>query len=99
MLLPTWAFAHGVEVLLTVSILFGSLVLFFLLILAIPLFPAERKRLIAVYLVTIGLTVFLTSLLTYWVHETLVNLLIGLTPVITTVSAYLLMRAKRSVQE
>jgi hypothetical protein len=96
MLWPTCAFAHGVEILLTVSIVVVSPVLFLLLIHFIPLFPAERARLIVVYLVTTGSTFFLTSLLSYWEHETVINWLLVLVPVGATLAAYLQMRARRN---
>jgi hypothetical protein len=95
MLLPTWAFAHGEEVLTTVFLFVGSLLLFFVVVLVIPLPYPEKAVLVAVYLITIGLAGYLTSGLPYRVNMTLINVLIGLTPVITTVSAYLLMWGRR----
>jgi hypothetical protein len=99
LLWPTWAFAHGVEILLTVSIVLVSPILFLLVIHFIPLFPTERARLIVVYLVSIALTYFLTSLLSYWEHETLINWLLVLIPIGATRAAYQRLRAKRNRPE
>lgn len=98
MLLPTWAFAHGEEVLTTVFLFVGSLLLFFVLVLLIPLPYEEKAVLVAVYLTTIGLAVYFTSGLPYRINMTLINMVIGLTPVFTTVSAYLLLWSKRRKQ-
>ena len=98
-LLPTWAFAHGEEVLTTVFLFVGSLLLFFVVVLAVPLPYAEKAVLTVVYLTTIGLATYLTSGWPYRVNMTLINTLIGLAPVLTTVSAYLWMWVRRRKQQ
>lgn len=98
-LLPTWAFAHGEEVLTTVFLFVGSLLLFFVVVLVIPLPYAEKAVLTVVYLTTIGLVTYLTNDWPYRVNMTLINMLTGLAPVLTTVSAYLLMWVRRRKQQ
>jgi hypothetical protein len=98
-LLPIWAFAHGEEVLTTVFLFAGSLLLFFVVVLVIPLPYAEKAVLTVVYLTTIGLVTYLTTGWPYFVNMTLINLLIGLAPILTTVSAYLLMWVRRKQRE
>lgn len=98
-LLPTWAFAHGEEVLTTVFLFAGSLLFFFVVVLVIPLPYAKKAVLTVVYLTTIGLVTYLTNGWPYFVNMTLINLLIGLVPILTTVSAYLLMWVRRKQRE
>jgi hypothetical protein len=95
LLLPLGASAHGEEVLLTAFLLLGSLVLFLVVILVISVPYAEKAILVSVYLVTIGLALFWTNDLPYRPHMTLINLVIGLAPVGTTVGTYFVVRARR----
>jgi len=98
-LLPIWAFAHGEEVLTTISLFIGSLLLFFVVVLVVPLPYAEKAVLTVVYLTTIGLATYLISGWPYRVNMTLINMLIGLAPVLTTVSAYFWMWVRRKKQQ
>ncbi|MBO2033392.1 hypothetical protein J4D99_18505 [Siccationidurans ginsengisoli] len=99
LLLPTLAFAHGEEILLTVAILVISPILFSLVILCIPFVPAERSRVIVVYLVAIALTFFLTSLLPYGTYNTWINWLLVLVPIAAAIAASHRLRAKRNRSE
>lgn len=99
MLLPTWAFAHGEEVLTTAFLFAGSLLLFFVVVLVVPLSYAEKAVLTVVYLTAIGLATYLTSGWPYRVNMTSINMLIGLAPVLTTLSAYLWMWVRRRKQQ
>lgn len=98
-LLPTSAFAHGEGVLTTVFLFVGSLLLFLVVVLVIPLPYAEKAVLTVVYLTTIGLATYSISWWPYRVNITLVNTLVGLAPVLTTVSAYLWMWVRRKKQQ
>jgi hypothetical protein len=98
-LLPTWAFAHGEEVLTTVFLFVGSLLLFFVVVLVIALPYAEKAVLTVVYLTTIGFVTYLTNDWSYRVNMTLINILTGLVPVLTTGAAYLLMWARRKKKQ
>jgi len=102
LLLPMWAFAHGEEVLTTVFLLAGSLLLFLVGVLAVPLPYAEKGVLVAVYLVTLAVATYWANGLPYRINMALINWAIGLAPVLTTVSAALFMWARRkksNVQE
>jgi hypothetical protein len=102
LLMPTWAFAHGEEVLTTVFLFAGSLLLFFVGVLAVPLPYAEKAVLVAVYLLTLAGVTYWASALPYRINTALINWVVGLAPVITTVSAALFMwtrRKKPNVQE
>ncbi|WBA44386.1 hypothetical protein [Hymenobacter canadensis] len=102
LLLPTWAFAHGEEVLTTVFLLAGSLLLFLVGVLAVPVPYAEKAVLVAVYLVTLAVATYWANGLPYRMNIALANWVIGLAPFLTTVSAALLMWARRkkpNVQE
>ena len=84
--------------LLTLLLLVGSLLLFFGVIFALTLPYAEKAILVAVYLVTIGGAMFGTNQVPYQVNMTLINLVLGLAPVATTVATYLVLRARRTKQ-
>jgi hypothetical protein len=98
LLLPLVASAHGEEVLLPFLLLVGSLLLFFVVILALSLPYAEKAILVTVYLITIGGALFWTSSMPYQVNITLINFVIGLAPVGSTVATYLVLRARRKNQ-
>ena len=91
LLLPTWASAHGEEVLTTVFLLAGPLMLFFVAVLAVPLSHAEKAVLVAVYLATVAVATSWANGRPYRVNMALINWVIGLAPVCTTVSAALLL--------
>jgi hypothetical protein len=89
-------------VLTTVFLLAGSLLLFLVVVLGVPLPYAEKAVLVAVYLATLAVATSWTNGLPYRINMALINWVIGLTPVLTTVSAALFMWAKRkksNVQE
>ena len=96
LLLPLVASAHGQEVLLTLLLLVG--LLFFVVILALTLPYAEKAILVVVYLVTLCGAMFGTNQVPYQVNMTLINLVLGLAPVATTVATYLVLRARRTKQ-
>lgn len=95
LLLPTLALAHGEEVLTTVFLFAGSLLVFFVAVLVVPLPYAEKGVLVVVYLLTLGTVTYWTNGLPYPDDMALINWTLGLAPVITTVSAALLMWARR----
>lgn len=102
LLLPAWAFAHGEEVLTTLFLFIGSLVLFFAVMLALPIPYAEKAVLIAIYLVTLAVATFFTMRMPYRINMALINWTIGLAPFGTTVSVGLIQwakRGKKNVQE
>jgi multisubunit Na+/H+ antiporter MnhC subunit len=98
LLLPLVASAHGEEALLPFLLLVGSLLLFLVVILAVYLPYAEKAIVVAVYLVTIGAALFWTTQVPYQGNRTLVNLVIGLALVGSTVATYLVLRARRTKQ-
>ena len=95
LLLPTWAFAHGEEVLTTVFLLAGSLLLFLVGVLTVPLPYAKKVVLTAVYLVTLAGATYWANGLPYRINMALINWVIGLLPVLTTVSTALFVWARR----
>ena len=94
LLLPTWALAHGEEVLTTVFLLAGSLLLFLVGVPTVPLPYAEKTVLVAVYLVTLAGVIYWSDSLPYRINMALINWVIGLVPVLTTVSTALFVWAR-----
>jgi len=95
LLLPTWAFAHGEEMLMTAFLFAGSLLLFLVLLLIVPLPYAEKAVMVTVYLVTIVVIICLANMMPYRIDMALTNWIVGLAPVSTTIFAALLMWARR----
>jgi hypothetical protein len=94
LLLPAWAFAHGEEVLVPFFILVISVIHFLIFILLIKL-PYTTKALLAtVYVVAIFAVIVATNNLPFQENMVLINLLIGGTPVLSVILAYVLFQLK-----
>lgn len=88
LLLPTEAFAHGEEMLETAFLQGASLVLFLLVVLFIRLPYAKRALLVTVYLLMTGLVWGLMAQLPYQANHRMINLLIGVVPIVGVIAAY-----------
>lgn len=95
LLLPTAAYAHGEEILSTFFLILGSLVLFCIVVLLIPIAYTEKAVLVVVYLVTMGGGIYFTNGLPYLVNMRLINTTIGLAPVVACTAAFLFLWNRR----
>ena len=98
LLLPTLAYAHGEEVLYTLFLGVGSLIVFFIAILIVPATYPEKAVLVTVYLLTLGVVICLTSNLPYLANMRLINTIICLAPPVACAIAFLLLWNRRRSQ-
>ena len=100
LLLPTLAFASGNEIIPTLWLMAGSLLLFFQVLFFVRLPLAKKAVLAAVYLLTMWAVLYGSSWLPFLNNLVDFNLTIAIGPVCTTVATwFLLHRRKRSVKE
>ena len=98
LLLPTLAFASGNDILPTIYLMAGSLLLFFGVLLLIRLPLTEKMVLAAVYPLTMWAVLHSSDWLPFLNNLIVFNLTVGIMPVLTTVAAWLMLkRRKRSV--
>ncbi len=88
LILPSIAFAHGEEVLLTVGISFVSIVIFLIFINLIKLKFAKKLILSAIFSLSTFLVWEFTNTTPYRPNMGKINLLIASVPVVTTLLAY-----------
>ena len=95
LLSPTLALASGNDIIPTLYLFAGSLVLAFALLLALRLPIAEKVILAAIYLLTMWAVLYGIKDLPFTENRAFVNSAIGLAPALTTVGTWLLLRRRK----
>ena len=92
LLLPTVAFASGNEIIPTIILMGGALLLFFAVLLLVRLPLTEKIVLAAVYPLTMWAVLYSSSWLPFLNNLVVFNLTVGIMPVFTTVTTWLLLK-------
>jgi hypothetical protein len=94
LLLSTTAYAHGEEVLISVAIPFALITVLIILISILKISLKGKIILITIYLLTEVLSFLLIKDIPYRENKIVINLVLNLTPIVFTLSGYLLLKKR-----